>query len=191
MLSVVTNKRSKSRKFLEISAALNWGSNYFKITGQIYGNSFVKVLVDLATLVTTPVVNQHGTLDELAAESRFGGMSYACALKVFKSSDVWFCEDLMWMASPGFKFYFCTFLNALEDLLLELDDDYLTDRISMLVMILEFRGREFIQVSTTHESVVKELLERLENWLANSDDVDALRVLKLTKLILNNWPARM
>jgi len=155
------------------------------------GEIIVKTLLELANQIKNPVINIYKMLEEISAEERFLGKTYQEAFVIFSGDETWICEDLLWMAYPGFMYYFCAFLNALEKSLSGLADEVLADRIAQLLMILEFRGRGFTEVSSDHNNAVKRVVESAERAMMKSDDADAARLLIRSRKILKNWPSSL
>jgi len=147
--------------------------------------------MELANQIENPLINIFKTFDEISAEERFFRKTYQEALVIFCGDETWICEDLLWMAYPGFMHYFCAFLEALEKSLSGLADEILADRIAQLLMILEFRGRGFTEVSGDHNNAVKRVVESAERAMMESDDVDAARLLIRLANILKNWPSSL
>lgn len=151
----------------------------------------MKSLLKLASIINNPIINLYGSLDEIAAEKLFADKNYEEAMTIFRSNEVWMCGHLMWMADPGFIYYFCAFLDVLGEKIGDFEDAFFADRVAQLMLILEFRGREFTEISYDYEAVVRCRLEQIECSLMKSTDEDAERLLIKIRKVLNNWPTSM
>lgn len=151
----------------------------------------MKSLPELANLIENPIINFYGSLDEVFAEERFAGKSYNDAVEIFLGNETWIYEDLMWMAHSGFLFYFCACLDALDKKILDFEDPHFADRVGQLLVILNFRGREFTETSGDHEAAVRCRLAEVECTLIKSKDTDAARLIAEARKLLSGWPKSM
>jgi hypothetical protein len=131
-----------------------------------------------------PVINEYNSLDEKGAHERFSGITYDAAVALFSSDESWIQEDLMWMARSGFLYYCCSFLDAIET---SLSGGRKVEAILNLLLILEFRGKEFTGHSLQFEQYLRGVLSKYQSTLDASAD-DAPRARKALLTILNGWP---